>query len=62
VKIKIIGTRTEEGEPSVYAGTSALPREGDLIEHEPSGISGYVRRASFWWNEHGVLEIQVHVK
>lgn len=35
----------------VSVETPSLPRVGDHVSHEPSGMSGYVKRVSFWWDE-----------
>lgn len=39
-----------------------LPRIGDVIDHDPSGIYGTVFRVLFHWDEEGVLEIEVRLR
>jgi hypothetical protein len=36
-----------------------LPRTGDFLDHEPSGLSGYVVKVMFHWSGNGVFEIEV---
>lgn len=41
----------------------ALPRVGDHVSHDKSGVSGYVSDVMFWWDEDGKLrDIQVSLK
>lgn len=62
-KITITGERTMDGEPSVEVEVPFLPRVGDHISHDPSGISGSVKSAGFWWPEDGgPLQIEVRIK
>lgn len=56
--------RKENGTPNpVSAGlveAPALPRVGDTLEHQRTGISGRVKRVDFWWPEgDAVAEITV---
>ena len=63
VEIIIAGPRDDSGnEPSIEAEVPALPRVGDHISHDASGVSGYVRSVSFWWDESDNLTIKVSVR
>lgn len=62
-KITITGPRDIEGEPSAEVLVPELPRVGDHVDHEPSGISGYVKFVGFWWPEDGGdVNIEVNVR
>lgn len=59
-EVTILGPRNETGErPGPKVLVPALPRIGDWIEHEPSGVKGDVKSVSFWWDEHGKLTVTV---
>lgn len=55
---------TNEPKPKlVEVLVPALPREGDFIDHEPSRISGYVRKSAiFYWGNNGEFEVEVKVQ
>ena len=38
-----------------------LPRVGEYVSHEPSGLSGTVKAVTFWWPEKGPLHIEVRL-
>lgn len=48
---------------TVDVETPALPRVDDYVEHEPSGINGYVRSVQlYWWEDGDPLMIRVWLK
>jgi hypothetical protein len=52
-----------DGDLSVELEAPALPRVGDHISHDKSGIGGYVNDVTFWWDEKGKLRnIEVAIK
>lgn len=64
---KITLGRPKEDRPyeldTVEVEVPALPRVGDYVGHEPSGIVGYVQNVTFYWNEDNEpLHIEVRLR
>jgi hypothetical protein len=63
VKVILVGPRTQEGKvPRATVEMDVVPRVGEDIEHEPSGIKGMVVEIVHWWNVKGVITVEVRVK
>jgi hypothetical protein len=62
IDVTMLSTRSDPATwRSVDVKVPALPRVGDFVNHEPSGVSGYVHRVLFSWDEEGKLVIEVRV-
>lgn len=52
IKITLEAPRNESGNvPTVEVELPVVPQKGDYIDHEPSGITGYVIGVDYWWEE-----------
>lgn len=63
-EITLIGARTVDGQPSANVRVCSIPRIGERLSHDPSGIEGDVRSVEYWWSDgtRPTLQIIVEVR
>ena len=48
--------------PAIRVSMPVVPRSGEWLEHEPTGLKGFVVETQYWFNEAGELKIMVRMR